>query len=140
MFSWSLLVLFASGLFVSLARILFQRFYRGPSLSSASAYYQRARSFADVGNYRLALADLGKAIELDPQHAQAYWIRGAIYRQQHRYTWALADFTQAIDLKPDLAPAYYGRGKTYEATGNQERARADFAQAHALDPRSYPRT
>jgi tetratricopeptide (TPR) repeat protein len=138
MFGWAVLVLVGAGLLLPLVRGVIQRYYPRAPLLSATSYCQRARGLADTGNFRPALADLARAIELDPRHAEAYWIRGAIYQQQRRYPRAVADFTRALEIKPDLAAAYYWRGRTYKLMGNHEQALADLAQAHALDPGSYP--
>ena len=48
-----------------------------------------------------ALADLNRAIELDPGDAQAIAGRGETYRCLERYDEAQADFSRAIELDPD---------------------------------------
>ena len=48
--------------------------------------------------YDEALADLTRAIELDPEKAWYVASRGRTYRLMERYDEALADFTRAIEL------------------------------------------
>ena len=50
--------------------------------------------------YGEALADLDRAIELDPGHAWAIANRGYTYRRMERYEGALADLSRAIELDP----------------------------------------
>jgi len=60
-----------------------------------------------------ALADLNRAIELDPNQTRAIADRGETYRITGRYDEALADFNRAIELDSDYAWAIGSRGHTY---------------------------
>ena len=51
----------------------------------------------ELADYRNAVADIDKAIELKPKHADAYYCRGASYRELGQYGNAVADFDKAID-------------------------------------------
>jgi len=51
-----------------------------------------------MGRFDDALADLGRAIELDRQSALAPAGRGETYRRMGRFNEALADFNPAIEL------------------------------------------
>jgi tetratricopeptide (TPR) repeat protein len=53
--------------------------------------------------YDEALADLNRAIELDPSAGWAIGSRGQTFQAMERYDEALADLTRAIDLDPNLA-------------------------------------
>ena len=54
------------------------------------------------------VADLSRAIELEPDYARAYRNRGAAHAKKRKWDHALQDFTRAIDLHdffpPDVAP------------------------------------
>ena len=52
----------------------------------------------DFGNYDAALADLNRAIQLDPTYALAYNNRGQTYVHLGKYREAIADWQQAADL------------------------------------------
>jgi tetratricopeptide (TPR) repeat protein len=81
-----------------------------------------------------ALADLNRALELDPKDAWAYSHRGLVYSHQHQYQRALADSNRAIALDPNYANAYGRRGSTYIDLGDLEKATADFARNLELVP------
>jgi len=53
--------------------------------------------------YDKALADLNRAIELDPADARALTSRANTYRLMKRYDEALADLSQAIELEPGFS-------------------------------------
>jgi tetratricopeptide (TPR) repeat protein len=52
---------------------------------------------------RKALADINKAIELNPKAATMYFLRAFIYSDERIYDKALADFRQGFDVQPNLA-------------------------------------
>src|SRR5258708_31861676 len=60
--------------------------------------------------YDKALADLNRAIELDPADALDIASRGETYRRMERYEEALADFSRAIELNPGYTSAIASRG------------------------------
>jgi tetratricopeptide (TPR) repeat protein len=84
-------------------------------------------------HFEEALADLTRAIELDPGLAWAIAGRGDTYRIMRRYEEALADFTRAIELDPGLAWAIADRGNTCRVMGRYEEALADLSRAIELD-------
>ena len=81
-----------------------------------------------------ALADFGRAIELNPNLAGAFGSRGIIFRLMGRYADALADFSRAIELNPHDAGAIRSRGQTYRLMGQAWEALADFNRAIELNP------
>ena len=56
-----------------------------------------------MGRYDEALADLNRAIELDPDDAGAFGRRGETYIALGNYDEALADLNRAIELDPAKA-------------------------------------
>jgi tetratricopeptide (TPR) repeat protein len=55
-----------------------------------------------AGNEITALADLFKAIEVDPNNASAYLERGDYYRQHNQPDIALTDYKKALAIAPDF--------------------------------------
>ena len=51
-----------------------------------------------IGQYKLAIEDYTRAIQLDPDLAQAYYNRGIANGQRREYLLADADFTKACSL------------------------------------------
>jgi len=80
----------------------------------------------------LAIVDLNKAIELDPNNAYYYHERGYTYLDKGEYVLALADFNKALELDPNNAMHYRGRGSVYMRMGENELAIADFEKALEL--------
>ena len=107
-----------------------------------------------------AIADLSKAIELDPANAEHYSGRAFIYSMLADYYWdkadyywyqnenqlyeecltnfidsnnkAIADFTKAVELAPECAKFHFGRGQCYAGNGDYVRAITDFTKAIEL--------
>ena len=60
--------------------------------------------YRQLGRYDEALADLNRAIELDPADAEAIGSRGQTYRLLGRLVEALADLNRARELDPGYEP------------------------------------
>ena len=86
------------------------------------------------GDYERAIADLSKAITLNPKGAEGYVRRGIAYEKEGDHKDAIADFSTVIRLKPGYATAYTMRGGAYEVAGDKGKAIADFRAALAIDP------
>jgi tetratricopeptide (TPR) repeat protein len=101
---------------------------------SSSAYAVRGASYWDLGEYRKAIADCDKAIQLDPNSSFAYAVRGDSYRLLGEYQKAIADCDKAIQLDPNDSFAYARRGASYWLLGEYQKAIADCDKAIQLDP------
>lgn len=103
---------------------------------TAFAHYQRARVAAANPNADQAqvVADLTKAIELDPKLAEAYTVRALGYTRALQYDKAIADFTKAIDLRPDRWSLYSFRAMAEVQKKDNKAAIADFEAALAHNP------
>jgi tetratricopeptide (TPR) repeat protein len=97
------------------------------------AYFNRARAYRGLGEFKLAIADYSKAIELEPS-AAAYNNRGNAYRYLGDFKQAIADFNTAIEIRPDYALAYSNRGDAHLGAGEIEQAFADYERAIELEP------
>jgi Flp pilus assembly protein TadD len=80
----------------------------------------------------LALADLNKAIAIDPNDAKAYYNRGVLYYGQGKLKLALVDWNKAIALNPNLAEAYANSGLLYMKMGNTEAAKTNLQKTQEL--------
>jgi tetratricopeptide (TPR) repeat protein len=92
---------------------------------------------AEKGDYRSALSDFNKAIDLKPKYAEAYSRRGTLkYINLNDPQGALADYTQAITINPTYATAYSNRGTLkYINLNDPQGALADLNQSIAIDPK-----
>lgn len=127
---------------------------------TAGTYLDRGILFASRGDFKLAIDEFTKAINLDSELAAAWLFRGRALSasvsniveifddfsdftyitgnitpiQQSAYDRAITDINQAIRINPNLASAYKERGNVYHIVGNDIRAISDFNQAIRLDP------
>jgi tetratricopeptide (TPR) repeat protein len=105
----------------------------------AEDYYMRGIFSENTDD---AIANLTKAIALDPNHAPAYDSRGRRYIDKKDYDKAIADFTQAVakldpndgSYKQNLASAYNGRAVAFYNKKDYAAAVADLTQAVRLAP------
>src|SRR5258707_1278891 len=81
-----------------------------------------------------AIADYGRAIELDPTEAIFYYIRGNIYAALQDYRQAIADYSRAIELDPAEAIFYVNRANIYATLQGYRQAIVDLSRAIELDP------
>ena len=65
-----------------------------------SCYTWRASLYEKIKQYDEAIADLTKAIELEPRRYYGYERRGNLYKKMHWYIEALADYAKAIEMEP----------------------------------------
>jgi tetratricopeptide (TPR) repeat protein len=84
--------------------------------------------------YYRAIADLDKAVEIDPRYAAAISWRGNAYQRKGDMERAIADYGKAIELDPLYAAPYNNRRDLYSGNGEFERALADYSKAIELDP------
>jgi tetratricopeptide (TPR) repeat protein/predicted aspartyl protease len=99
----------------------------------ASGFARRGRAFAARHEYAQALADLSRAIELEPGIAQHLYERGQVYLEQKQLQQAMADFDQAVKLKPNDISIRLARGALHLKNLEFPAAKADFDAALALD-------
>ncbi len=87
-----------------------------------------------VQHLELAVADYGKAIELDPQYAKAYNNRGNAYATLGEEESALEDYSKALELDRNLHLVYFNRGLLHYRVGDHEQAIADLEMYLQLVP------
>lgn len=102
--------------------------------NDAESYYERAKVYQALGQYRTAILDYSNAIKLVPDSANAYFNRGLAYQSDFKYDQAIADFTKAIKLKADFAAAYNARGLVYLEQEEYQSAYDDYREAIKIDP------
>ena len=80
-------------------------------LPDAAGYARRGSASAARRDYRHAIADLTRAIELAPADATYHYERGMAHWQNKEPDEALEDFGAAIRIKPDEVPALVSRAE-----------------------------
>jgi tetratricopeptide (TPR) repeat protein/predicted aspartyl protease len=102
--------------------------------TDAAEFSRRGDAFMARGEAALAVADFGRAAELEPTVAQHRYDRARARLQNREPILALGELDQALKLKPDYVAALVLRGEVRAAVKNLDGAKADFDAALALDP------
>lgn len=98
------------------------------------AYNNRSSVRAKLGDKEGALADVNKALEIDPDYAESYLQRSYIRSEWEDREGALADVNKALEIAPNYADAYYSRGLLQYYRGDRAEAIADLGKAIRLNP------
>ena len=99
-----------------------------------AAYISRASGYRANGDYDRALADLDKALRLDPKSAPALLERASIYDVKSEFDRAIADYDTVLKLDKDSLAVRSGRARAYRGKGEFDKALANFNEAVRLDP------
>lgn len=124
--------LIEKGMFTEAAHMLTRAIDTRCEEGQAAAYACRGYAYCRLEEYRKAVQDFSRAIELDPCDALAYLNRGDTYQTLGEYDKAVADASRAIELNPDEPDAYNNRAAGYCRKGQHELARRDVAKCHSL--------
>lgn len=95
-------------------------------------YFKRGYLLYLQQDYKSAVRDLSRAIELAPSMYEAYLYRANALAALRRHDPAIRDYDHVLELKPDLALAFYGRALVWREMGETEKAEADFRKAEKL--------
>ena len=105
-----------------------------PRLECAEDYLQRGIFAYDRNYLDAAIADLNKAVHLEPNYTQAYFYRGLAYYGKNKYARALSDFDSAIALRPGDAEVHFWRGQLLADIGDRPKAIFALENAIRLNP------
>lgn len=96
-------------------------------------YYKRAKSYYHIGNYDMALADLGMALHLQPSFSEIYNIAGEIYYKLEDYGNALQNYNKAVSSDLYYIDPLINRAKLYMSIGKFKLYEEDIDRALRLD-------
>jgi len=99
---------------------------------TAEDYLGKGMAKAEKGDWKGALQDFNKAIELNPKYAIAYVVRGLGKEGLSDYRGAIQDFNKAIELNPNYATAYSNRGTAKLKLGQKDSGCLDLSKAGEL--------
>jgi tetratricopeptide (TPR) repeat protein len=85
-------------------------------------------------DYKPAIADYSKAIELNPLFVNAYNSRSTLRGITGDRVGEEADLNKAIAIDSTFHMAWYNRGNFWYDKGNHEKAIADYSQAIVIKP------
>ncbi|WP_048920848.1 tetratricopeptide repeat protein [Rufibacter radiotolerans] len=100
----------------------------------ASLSKRAIESFHD-GDYKQAIQDYTKVLEVNPKDYLAYQLRGEAKSNLGEDKAAILDFDAALQLNPALASAYTLRGNSKAYIGNDKGAIEDYDLALKYNPK-----
>lgn len=83
-------------------------------------------------NYKKALTDFSKVIQMEPDFAYAYYNRAYVKYKLQDFDGAIADYNYAVQINPQFADAYYNRGLLLYIENYKMNACQDFGKAGEL--------
>jgi len=101
-----------------------------PELANADAYARRGAGAASRGDFAAALADLDRALQMEPANAAVLVQRGEVHEALHQGSAAIADYEAALKLEPTQPDALLRRAWFRESQRNRDGALLDI---EALD-------
>jgi tetratricopeptide (TPR) repeat protein/predicted aspartyl protease len=104
------------------------------STQDAAELARRGAALAARRDFVPALADLSKAIELDPNEPEYYFQRANAYWASGQADPALQDFDHTIALKKDFLQAYLPRARLHLQKKDKPAALADLETLNGLAP------
>ncbi len=96
-----------------------------------AAYINRSSAYQAAGDLGRAIADLDKALRLNPKSPLALTKRAAIHQEKGDLDRAIADYSSALRLDKNLPVAYRGRAKAYQAKGDTRQGFIRFRRGPA---------
>jgi tetratricopeptide (TPR) repeat protein len=90
--------------------------------------------FQQQGNHSAALAEIERALIINPDYPQAFNNRGIVHQAVGEIGRAIEDYRRAIALKPDFAKAQVNLGSALEREARREEALACYEAAIAIEP------
>jgi tetratricopeptide (TPR) repeat protein len=101
---------------------------------TAAEFARRASAEAARREYEPAIADYGRAIELEPDNARLYRDRAQARLAARQPLLAMSDLDAALKREPNDVDALMRRGELYLAVRAPEKAKGDFEAATRLAP------
>ncbi len=102
---------------------------------TALDYMNSGKTKLEKQDYRGAISDITRAIEIDPQNATAYGMRGGAKGNLKDNRGAISDLTKAIDLEPENPILYLARGSMKIEIEEYSGAISDYNKVIELDPK-----
>lgn len=97
---------------------------------------ERARAFAALDDYWMAIDDLNRSLEIDPNQDDALVFRGSAYRLLGTPELAETDIERALALNPDNVDGLLEKGILLGLDGQVDAARSVWTRIVSLAPES----
>lgn len=102
---------------------------------TAQSYVENGRKYIEAKNYSLAVANLNKAVAIDPKNGLAYFYLGLAHFYLGDFDASVLNYTKAISFDPGNISSHRNRGLIYFREKNRfDLAEADFNKFVERDP------
>jgi TolB-like protein/Tfp pilus assembly protein PilF len=129
------LVLGFEGHLVEAKRVFERAIALNPNYAPAHYFFGTGVLLA-LGEFDRSIAEVKRAIELDPFSVVMNVNFGWCYVSARRYSEAIAQFRKAAELNPSGPISYVGTGVAYELSGEREKAITEYQKAYDLGQKS----
>jgi protein O-mannosyl-transferase len=99
------------------------------------AYNWRGNAWASHSDYRRAIEDYSKSIDINPKYGSAVLNRGKAKVSLGDFKGALDDFNKAIEINPENVIAFVERGSVKSDFGDLQGALNDYNKAIEINPK-----
>jgi len=103
-----------------------------PNDLQVQIYLNLGASQLKLEDFKTALGNYNKALELSPRNPSIYNYRGYANYKLGFFADAINDYNNAIDLDPNNAASYYNRGMAYFKSSEKAKACVDFHKSCSL--------
>jgi tetratricopeptide (TPR) repeat protein len=93
-------------------------------------------AYSELGDYEKAVAQLEKAVRLEPEFTDAYNNLGNVYVKKKEYTKALPYYLEALKYQPENCQPYENLGRAYYELQQYDKALEYLAQSLKKNPDS----
>lgn len=100
--------------------------------AAAKSYQERGSANLMLNFLDAAIADLSKAIDLDPTRYDSFSARGTAYFKSGKINESISDLSKSIKLNEQVASSYFVRGEAYLGKSDRKSALNDFEKALTL--------
>ena len=98
------------------------------------SFYEKAEAQYSNGNYKAAITNYTKAIDMDPNDYFAFGARGLAKYYLNDYAGAISDYTKAIEIEPNTSSNYNNRGLAKRYLKDHAEAIKDYTKAIEIEP------
>lgn len=105
--------------------------------TEGESYYKRGMVYQNMMQYRAAIQDFTRALNISPKSHNALYARALAYQKEHMLDDAITDLTAAIAINPNFVAAYNARGIIYADKNMNNEAMNDYKMVISMDPTFY---
>jgi tetratricopeptide (TPR) repeat protein len=103
------------------------------SSNKSNRYFNLAMKAINSKKWDIAISELNKAIELNPNDAKLYRFRGAVYASIGNHDNAIKDYNKALEINPKYGDVFGTRAVSWYYKGIYNNALADIQKCQDLN-------